>query len=75
MEQPNNAPNWATHWCPPFNDGGNPLGFWLGDMDKPFPSFQGLTWPTHYGVRKLSGRAGLIFRGAIPLQPEVLLND
>lgn len=74
MKQPDNAPEWATHWCPPIG-GGNPLGFWLGNMKNPFPSFQGVTWPEHYGVRKLGGRTGLIFLGAIPLQPEVLLND
>lgn len=75
MKQPDNPPEWATHYCPPLSDAGNPLGFWLGDMESPFPLFLGLTWPPEHGIRRLGGREGLIFRGAIPLQPESILND
>lgn len=68
MEQPDNQPEWATHWSPAIGDYcNNTLGFWLGEMDKPFPLFRGVTWSEDKATARLGGKSGTIYQRAIPI--------
>lgn len=76
MKQPDNPPNWATHWSPPIDDyANNTLGFWLGEMDKPFPIFKGVTWGEDRATARLGGKKGTIYQRAVPIIHVKLENE